>query len=57
MKHIAPISRAPQEAQVDNSALSAVFTLIANVLFAVSSAVLAKENSQFPDISIPTTTA
>jgi len=46
------MTRAPRQAQTQS--LSAVFTLIANILFTVSTAVIAKENSEFPDISFPT---
>lgn len=51
VKHINTISRSPRQAQTLN--ITAIFTLVANVLFTVSTAVLAKENSEFPGINLP----
>ncbi|MDP2326290.1 MAG: hypothetical protein Q8N51_19990 [Gammaproteobacteria bacterium] len=55
MKHVVPISRIPRQAQTTPVDFAAVFTLIANVLFTISTAVLAKENSEFPGFNFPTT--
>jgi hypothetical protein len=57
VKHITPITQAPRQAQLPNVSLSAVFGLIANILIAVSTAVLSKENSEFPDIPLPGSSA
>lgn len=51
MKHITVISRAPRHAQLAGVDFGAVFTLIADVLTALATAVLAKENQT---ITLPT---
>lgn len=56
MKHLQSLSRMPHQAQSSTIDFAAVFNLIANVLFTISTAVLAKENSEFPTIGVPTTT-
>ena len=51
MKHITPVSRAPHQAQTEDFSLAAIFTLLSDILFAVSTAVIAKESSDLTDLS------
>lgn len=54
MKHVTVISRRPCRAQLPaNVDLAAIFNLVANILTAISTAVLAKENQEFPNIDLP----
>lgn len=51
MKHITHVSRAPHQAQTEEFSLAAIFTLLSDILFAVSTAVIAKESSDITDLS------
>lgn len=54
MKHMTTISRGPCRAQLPpNIDFTALFGLVANILTAVSTAVLAKENQEFPSFTPP----
>ncbi len=51
MKHLRILSRAPRQAQTEEFSLAAIFTLLSDILFAVSTAVIAKESSDITDLS------
>ena len=51
MKHITTLTRAPHQAQTEEFSLAAIFTLLSDILFAVSTAVIAKESSNLTDLS------